>query len=259
MKNDSISESLTYVGDKPDIKSLRYSYDQSTNELESYFDLCRNSYDDRRNWWPGKSRDLRKHGADAFPWDGASDMEAHTIDERITRLVSLFISALNRSNIRAFPVEVGDIPRSKVVTNFLKWMITSGYIPRFQKEMELGANYLLERGILLTYVGWHREDRTFLQRLSLEQIAAINPEIGEKIATGEPDETIINLLQASFNGVTSKRAKKALKDLSKFGFAELPIVRRQVNCPEVKTAASTLLFLAHLLHPTGITEQDYYR
>jgi len=237
MKNDSISESLTYVGDKPDIKSLRYSYDQSTNELESYFDLCRNSYDDRRNWWPGKSRDLRKHGADAFPWDGSSDMEAHTIDERITRLVSLFISALNRSNIRAFPVEVGDIPRSKVVTNFLKWMITSGYIPRFQKEMELGANYLLERGILLTYVGWHREDRTFLQRLSLEQIAAINPEIGEKIATGEPDETIINLLQASFNGVTSKRAKKALKDLSKFGFAELPIVRRQVNCPEVKTLA----------------------
>jgi hypothetical protein len=237
MQNNSIFESLTYVSDKPDIKSLRHSYDQSVNELESYFDLCRNSYDDRRNWWPGKSRDLRKHGADAFPWDGASDMEAHTIDERITRLVSLFISALNRSNIRAFPIEVGDLPRSKVVTNFLKWMITSGYIPRFQKEMELGANYLLERGILITYVGWHREDRTFLQRLSLEQIAAINPEIGEKIAIGEPDETIINLLQASFNGVTSKRAKKALKDLSKFGFAELPIVRRQVNCPEVKTLA----------------------
>ena len=67
MQNKNISESLTYVSDKPDIKSLRHSYEQSTNELESYFDLCRNSYDDRRNWWPGKSRDLRKHGADAFP------------------------------------------------------------------------------------------------------------------------------------------------------------------------------------------------
>ena len=63
MQNDSISESLTYVSDDPDITSLRYAYDQSVTELEAYFDLCRSSYDDRRNWWPGKSRDLRKHGA----------------------------------------------------------------------------------------------------------------------------------------------------------------------------------------------------
>ena len=58
---------------------------------------------------------MRKHGADAFPWEGASDMESHVIDERITRLVSLFLSALNRANIRAFPVEIADIPRSRIV------------------------------------------------------------------------------------------------------------------------------------------------
>ena len=225
MKNNSISESLTYVSKEPDVKSLLHSYNQSVTELESYFDLCRSSYDDRRNWWPGKSRDMRKHGADAFPWEGASDVEAHTIDERITRLVSLFLSAMNRSNIRAFPVEFADIPRSKVVSNFLKWMITSGYIPRFKREMELGANYLLERGIFITYVGWHREDRSFLQRLSLEQIASLDPEIGESIVNGEDEESIISLMQASFSGVSTKRARKALRDLRKFGVPELPIVR----------------------------------
>ena len=67
MQSDSVSESLTYVSAEPDINSLRYAYDQSVVELEAYFDLCRESYDERRNWWPGKSRDLRKHGADAFP------------------------------------------------------------------------------------------------------------------------------------------------------------------------------------------------
>ena len=237
MQSNSISESLTYVSEKPDIKSLRYSYEQSVTELESYFDLCRRSYDDRRNWWPGKSRDLRKHGADAFPWEGASDMESHVIDERITRLVSLFLSAMSRANIRAFPVEFADIPRSKVVSNFLKWMVTSGYIPRFKREMELGANYMLERGLLITYVGWHREDRTFLQRLSLEQIAAINPEVGAMIGEGSDDDQIIRMIQGSFDGVTKKRAKKALKDLRKLGVAELPIVKRQVNAPEVKTLA----------------------
>ena len=237
MQNNNISESLTYVSDKPDIKSLRYSYDQSVIELEAYFDLCRSSYDDRRNWWPGKSRDLRKHGSDAFPWEGASDMESHVIDERITRLVSLFLSAMSRANIRAFPVEIADIPRSRVVSNFLKWMVTSGYIPRFKREMELGANYMLERGLLITYVGWHREDRTFLQRLNLEQIASVDPVLAEMISSGEVDKDVVEMLKITFEGVTEKRAKKALKDLKKTGFAELPIVKRQVDAPEVKTLA----------------------
>jgi hypothetical protein len=237
MQNSNISESLTYLTDEPDINTLRYAYDQTVTELESYFDLCRTSYDDRRNWWPGKSRDHRKHGADAFPWEGASDMECHVIDERITRLVSLFMSALKRANIRAFPVESSDIARSKLVSGFLKWMVSSGYIPRFYREMELGANYLLERGVLITYVGWQREDRRFLQQLNLNQIAEISPEVAQAIQDGDNDEELIILLQATFEGTTDKRAKKALNDLRKNGAAELPVVRRQVNAPEVKTLA----------------------
>ena len=237
MQNESISESLTYVSDEPDIKTLKYAYDQTVTELEAYFDLCRTSYDDRRNWWPGKSRDHRKHGADAFPWEGASDVECHVIDERITRLVSLFMASLNRANVRAFPVESGDIARSKVVSGFLKWMVSSGYIPRFYREMELGANYLLERGILITYVGWQREDRRFIQQLDLSQIAQMSPEIADAINSGEMDDELILLIQNIFPGTTPKRAKKAIKELRKNGVAELPVVRRQVNAPEVKTLA----------------------
>ena len=237
MQSDSISEALTYVGEEPDIKTLRYAYDQTVVELEAYFDLCRTSYDDRRNWWAGKSRDHRKHGADAFPWEGAADMEAHTIDERITRLVSLFMSSLNRANVRAFPVESTDIARSKLVSSFMKWMVSSGYIPRFKREMELGANYLLERGLLITYVGWHREDRKFLQKLDLSQIAQIAPEVAVLIEEGGDDQIIIDLLIQTFSGVTAKRAKKAIKELRKNQTAELPIVRRQIDAPEVKTLA----------------------
>jgi len=237
MQSDSVSESLTYVSAEPNIESLRYAYDQSVVELEAYFDLCRESYDDRRNFWPGKSRDLRKHGADAFPWEGASDMEAHVIDERITRLVSLFMASLTRANIRAFPVEIQDVARSKVVSNFLKWMISSGYISRFHREMELGANYLLERGVLISYVGWHREDRKFLQRLDLNQIAQVNPQLAELIISNQNEDQVIALLQKSFDGVTVNRAKKALAELADVGSAELPVVRRQVNAPEVKTLA----------------------
>jgi hypothetical protein len=237
MQSDSVLDSLTYVSDDPDINSLRYAYDQSVLELESYFDLCRDSYDDRRNYWPGKSSDLRKHGADAFPWEGASDMEAHVIDERITRLVSLFMASLNRANIRAFPVEIQDVPKSKIVSNFLKWMVTSGYISRFNREMELGANYLLERGLLISYVGWHSEDRKFLQRLDINEIAQVSPQLAEMIISGNNEDQMISMLQKTFDGVTVKRAKKALSELADVGSAELPVVRRQVNAPEVKTLA----------------------
>ena len=230
------SKSLTYLESEPNIITLHSAYDETVTELEAYFDLCRNSYDDRRNWWAGKSRDHRKHGADAFPWEGAADMEAHTIDERITRLVSLFMSSLNRANIRAFPVEAGDLARSQVVSSFLKWFVNSGYIPRFHKEMELGANYLLERGLLLTYVGWHREDRSFLQELNLEQIAQLSPEIAELIVNGDDREAML-LLQTVFPNTSNKRAKKAIKELRKNGIAQLPIIRRQIDAPEVKTLA----------------------
>lgn len=225
------------MSDEPDIGTLNYAYDQTVTELEAYFDLCRTSYDDRRNFWPGKSRDHRKHGADAFPWEGASDIECHVIDERITRLVSLFMSALKRANIRAFPVESSDIARSKLVSGFLKWMVSSGYIPRFFREMELGANYLLERGILISYVGWHREDRSFKQNINLAQVGEISPDVYRAIESGNQDEELIILLQNTFGGLSEKRAKKALKELRKGGETELPIVRRQVNAPEVKTLA----------------------
>jgi len=237
MDSDSISKALTFVQDEPDVKTLRYAYDQTVTELEAYFDLCRTSYDDRRNFWPGKSRDHRKHGSDAFPWEGASDIEAHTIDERVTRLVSLFMSSLNAANIRAFPVGADDTARARVVSSFLKWMVTSGYISRFSKEMELGANYLLERGLLITYVGWHREDRTFLQKLDLNQIGQVNPDVFRAIESGEQDDQVGFILQQTFPTATPKRIKQALKDLRKGGEAELPVIKRQVNAPEIKTLA----------------------
>jgi hypothetical protein len=116
-------------------------------------------------------------------------------------------------------------------------MVSSGYIPRFGREMELGANYLLERGILITYVGWHKEDRKFLQELDLDQIAQIAPDVAQLITTGEADDEIIDLLKGTFPGVTTRRAKAALKTLRKTGVAQLPVVRRQVDASQVKTLA----------------------
>lgn len=235
MQNE-VSESLTYFTGKPNVKAIKYAYDQTILELESYFDQCREAYDDRHNIWAGKSRDLRKHGADAFPWEGASDLECHVIEERITRLVALLMSSFKRANVKAFPTEGTDGARAAIVSTFLKWMVSSGYIPRFSREMELAANYFLERGILISYVGWRIEDRRVVQRLNMDQITQIAPKFSELFDTDD-DEQLIQQIKISFDGVTDKRAKKAVKQLRKTGQAELPTVRRKVDAPEVKTLA----------------------
>lgn len=234
--NDN-KEALIYVEEDVNVMALRDAYTRSASDAEFYFQRCRESYDYRRNIWPGKSDDLRKNGVDAFPWKGAADTEAHVIDERINKYVSIFVSALNRANIRAYPVEVGDLGRAKVVSSFLKWMVAS-YIPQFKRQMELGANYLLEKGIMITYVGWQKEDRIFKQQLSLEQLAAVSPELVKAIMEKSDDETIAGLLMQMFKGMKPKKAKKILADLRKQGFAEFPIVKQSVDCPLVEALAS---------------------
>jgi hypothetical protein len=57
------------------------------------------------------------------------------------------------------------------------------------------------------------------------------------VMQGDNDDELIGLMQATYSGVTKKRAKRALRDLRKTGSAELPIVQRQIDAPEVKTLA----------------------
>ena len=236
MNANSKIEALTYVSDEPDVLTLKTAYDRTIGDLNWYLQSTRDSYDYRRNIWPGKSKDLRKHGSDAFPFEGAADTEAQVIDERINTYVALCMSALARANIRAFPVELGDLGRARVTSAFLKWMVST-YIPDFKRQMELGANYLFERGIVITYVGWQKENRTFLQKLDINQIAQLSPDLAKIILDANDDDKLVELLKQQFAGVNDKRAKKALKQLRKDGVAELPVVRTSVNAPCVEALA----------------------
>jgi hypothetical protein len=188
-------------------------------------------------YWNGKSQDLRKHGADAFPWEGASDIEVPLIAEKINTYVSTLMSALRRSNIRAYPVETGDAGRAKVVSSFLKWMVNT-YIEDFYRQMEANANYLFEKGMMVSFVNWHQQTCTYLRELNLEQIAQVSPELAEVIINGQDDAAIIDQLRAVYPALVEKRAKKALKELRKTGVAKLPVSRKKVDAPRVTAVPS---------------------
>jgi hypothetical protein len=243
-------ESLIYVDKKPDIGALTNAYDTCLVDLDYYFESCLRSYNDRRNIWDGKSDDLRKNGANAFPWQGASDQEVNVVGERIDLYVALFDQALARSHIKAFPTSMAAMPKASVVSGFLKWM-RSSYIPDFKRQMELGGNYLMEKGIMVSYVGWNREKRTYLQSVSLEQIAQVSPELAELILSEQDDQILIELLQSSFPDLSVKRAKKAIKDLRNMGAAEIPLPRQTVDCPVVYACApdGEVMFPSYISDP----------
>lgn len=229
-------DDLTLATDKPNVSLLKDAYDKTIEDLSWYIEGCEEGYKWRRNMWGGKSRDLRKHGPDAFPWDGASDAEAQVVSVRIKTYVDMFMAALQRANVRAYPVEAGDLQRSQVTSSFLKWMISS-YIPQFKRHMELAANNLMERGIAVTYVGWEKEAQTYKQRLTLEQVAALSPDLVRLILEKGSDQQLMELLKQQFGGMTDRKAKKALNDLRKTGEAEFTIVRQSVDRPYVEDLA----------------------
>jgi len=243
-------ESLIYVDKKPDIGALTNAYDTCLVDLDYYFESCLRSYNDRRNIWDGKSDDLRKNGANPFPWQGASDQEVNVVGERIDMYVSLFDQALSRSHIKAFPTSMAAMPKAAVVSGFLKWM-RSSYIPDFKRQMELGGNYLMEKGIMVSYVGWNREKRSYLQSISLQQIAELSPDLVELILSGQDDQILIDLMQESFPELSTKRAKKAIKDLRKTGTAEIPFPRQTVDCPVVYACApdGEVMFPSYISDP----------
>lgn len=229
-------EALIYVEKEPDVGSLSYAYETALLDLDEYFQSCLRSYDERRNIWEGKSDDLRKHGANAFPWEGASDQEVNVIGERIDTYVALFDQALQRSHIKAFPTSMASMPRAAMVSGFLKWM-RSSYIPNFREHMELGANYLLEKGLMISYVGWQRESRTYLQTMTLDEVAQAAPEMVDLLMDENATEMALGLILTAFPALSGKRARKVLKDLRSKGEAQIPVPRVTVDRPVVHSCA----------------------
>ena len=217
-------ESLVYADPKPDIQNLTLALDRSLTNNQPFYDRAWQSFNDRRNIWPGKSPDLRKGGPNAFPWAGASDQESNVVGERVDTYVSLCGMARDRSHIRAMATSPMSLPKAAIVSSFVKWMRTT-YIPNFKGQMELADNHLFEKSACIAYVGWERNTRTTLQSVSLDEIAQQNPEMVDMILTGDDDDILADALISQFTGMNKARAKKVLRQLRSKGQAEIPYFR----------------------------------
>ncbi len=234
---------LAPVGDEgPDVGDLIQKFNQCLADSSSYADQCEQNYATRYALWDNQSSDGKKHAragngqAEVVPWEGASDLRVFLTDEAINAKVAMFCMAFRRASIVASPVEGNDLKRAKIVQGFVRWMIQT-QIPEIDREVELLANYIWERGLGVTGQFWETKQEKTLVTLTLEQL---QQQFGEEQNVVEMlhTEALADMLQAMFEeifGCSARKAKKMLYELrSEEAKTTVPALGRKKSYPVMK-------------------------
>ena len=149
----------------PDVDALKADLERCRNTLSYYIDRSEEARDTRMSVWPNKNRYAQKLHDEAFPWIGASDLEPQVINPLIDGDIAILKSSLNKGNLIASPVESGDITSAKMVTEFIRWRMSS--MEELPREAGVAANYLLEQGICIIGTYFSREVTRVFKPISL--------------------------------------------------------------------------------------------
>jgi hypothetical protein len=218
--------------DKPDVDELKFEFERAKANLSTWMDRAEDAREVRYNEWAGKTGDGKKSGPEAFPFDGASDLDPNVINPLIDGDVATLTQALTKANLVAAPVESGDIGSAKLVSEFLKWRM--GTMDELMRESSIGANYLLQNGVTFFGTYWKQEKARKFEPISLEQIAQQSPELAMAIEDPEMKEGVEEMFYPLFPKLKKRRVKKMLNELRNTGETEIPTEKVVVNRPAVK-------------------------
>jgi len=218
--------------DKPDVDELKFEFERAKANLSTWMDRAEDAREVRYNEWAGKTGDGKKSGPEAFPFDGASDLDPNVINPLIDGDVATLVQALTKANLVAAPVESGDVASAKLVTEFLRWRM--GTMDELMRESSIGANYLLQNGVTFFGTYWKQEKARKFEPISLEQIAQQSPELAMAIEDPEMKEGVEEMFYPMFPKLKKRRVKKMLNELRKNGETEIPTEKVVVNRPAVK-------------------------
>jgi hypothetical protein len=218
--------------DKPDVDELKFEFERAKANLSTWMDRAEDAREVRYNEWAGKTGDGKKSGPEAFPFDGASDLDPNVINPLIDGDVATLTQALTKANLVAAPVESGDVASAKLVTEFLRWRM--GTMDELMRESSIGANYLLQNGVTFFGTYWKQEKARKFEPISLEQIAQQSPELAMAIEDPEMKEGVEEMFYPLFPKLKKRRVKKMLNELRNTGETEIPTEKVVVNRPAVK-------------------------
>ena len=226
-------------GETPVFETLKRAFEDCLSDNRPFIDQCRANYETRFALWPGQSADGKKHARegskiDPTPWEGASDLRVFLVDEAINAKVAMMGMAFKKANLVAVPVEGNDIKRAKIVSNFMRWLIQT-QIPEVEREIELLANYLEEKGVAATGQFWEVCEEKVLTTVNIQTLAQQFPNVDVQAMLGV--EALSDDLTALFEeqyGCSKKKAKKMLAERRTTGETTVPTVGRKRSYPVIR-------------------------
>lgn len=231
---------LAPVGeDGPDFNSLKVAFEKAVTDSQPYIDQCRLNYETRYALWNGQSADGKKHAREGAkisptPWDGASDLRVYLVDDIINKKVAMARMAFRKANLVAVPVEGNDIKRAKVVSNFMRWLIQT-QIQDIDREVELLANYIQEKGAGVIGVFWETVQEKSLVTIRLADFQAKFPQLDllAMLKTGEHDDQMKSLFEEQY-GCSRGKAAKMVRELKTKGQTDCPVIGKERSRPVIR-------------------------
>jgi len=242
--DDSVSGTglqLAPVGeDGPSFSSLKDSFQRCVADLQPYVAQTAQNYSTRYALWGGQSADGKKHArglngvSEPTPWDGASDLRVYLADNLINKKVAMKCMAVKRANLVAVPIEGNDIKRAKVVSNFMRWLIQT-QMPDVDREIELLAQYLEEKGAAVTGQFWETSQEKVLTEVRLEDFQKQFPDVDMQalLDSGDADDYLKSLFQEIF-GVNKAKSAKMLKELTQKGITTVAQIGKERSRPVMR-------------------------
>lgn len=235
-------------GDAPDFNRLRDDFEHAVTEGSDIVNQLRTNYDTRFGIWAGQSSDGKKHAREGAktlptPWEGASDMKALVVDEVINAKVAMKCTSFRRANLVAVPVEGTDMARAKVVGNFMKWLVHT-QMPHLDREIELLAQYIEEKGFALTGQFWETCQEKTLEIITLEQLQGYFEQQGVQpdqvlamLKEPELQDAFVQQILGAYPGTSEKKAKRMIRELVKKGETSVPVLLPEYSRPVLRTFA----------------------
>lgn len=256
-------------GGGPDFSTLKYAFQKAVTDSQPYITQTGQNYATRYAIWGGQSADGKKHSRgpngqiEPVPWDGASDLRVYLVDNLINDKVAMIMEAVNKASLVAQPVEGNDIKRAKQVSTFMRWMIKT-QMPDFDREIELMAQYLQEKGAAVMGQFWETSQEKVLTVIRLTDLQAQFPDIDlqQLLDSGDADDYLKSTFEEVY-GVGRAKAAKMLRELTNTGQTTVAIVGRERSYPVMRAFnLDTDLFIppdtTDIEQATGIYRVQYY-
>jgi len=226
--------------DGPSFTHLKDSFQRCATDLSPYIAQTAQNYSTRYALWGGQSADGKKHArgvngvSEPTPWDGASDLRVYLADNLINDKVAMILEAVNKASLVAQPVEGNDIKRAKQVSTFMKWMIKT-QMPDFEREIELLAQYLEEKGAAVMGQFWESCQEKVLTSIHLTDLQQQFPdiELQQLLDSGDANDYLKSLFQEIY-GVTKAKSGKMLRELTKTGRTTVAVVGKMKSYPVMR-------------------------